>query len=168
MVKPILQLENLVVELRAKEPARRMRAREALVHIGKPAVQSLIGLLSDSSEHVRWEACKALASIKDPAASMPLVQALQDDSIEVQWLAAEGLIALKSKCVIPLLESLEENFESSSLRQGAHHVLHALERQKLLRKETVAVVDSLRSLQPVVAVGVAARKALLALKKTSR
>jgi HEAT repeat protein len=166
--KSIPRTEDLIAELRSKDPACRIRARNVLVRIGKPAVPTMVNLLQDPVEHVRWEACKALGRIKDPSAAPALVLALRDESMEVQWLAAEALIALKSKAVVPLLQSLQENFESPSLRQGAHHVLHALEREKLLKKDTVAVVDSLRSMEPVIEVGMAARKALEALKQANR
>jgi HEAT repeat protein len=116
--------------------------------------------LSDKSEHVRWEACKALGSIKDPTTAALLVDALNDRSMEVRWLAAEGLIALRRKSVIPLLQALEAHFESLFLREGAHHVLHALQREELLDASTLAVLETLRSLGPRVAVALAAHKAL--------
>ena len=161
--KSLPRVADLAAELRVKDPARRIHARQAIVSIGKSAVPTLVDLLQDRVEHVRWEACKALGSIKDPQAAPALVEALRDDSVEVQWLAAEALIALGKKALTPLLESLERDFESPSLRQGAHHILHALEREKLLNKDTVAVVDSLRSMEPEVEIAVAARKALASL-----
>jgi HEAT repeat protein len=167
-MQPDKEIEDLINELQTKNAARRMRARDAIVKIGKPAVPYLINLLDNSKEHLRWEACKALGSIKDPKAAPYLVLALNDDNFAVQWLAAEALIALRNKAVIPLLEGLEANFKSLSMRQGAHHVLHALERKHLLTEETVSVVDTLRSLQPIIAVGVAAQKALISLGKTKQ
>jgi HEAT repeat protein len=164
----IPEVENLAVDLRSKDPAHRIRARSALVKIGKPAVPLLINLLSDPVDHVRWEACKALGLIPDPSSAPALVNALRDKSVEIQWLAAEALIAIGGRSVVPLLESLEENFESPSLRQGAHHVLHALEREQVLNKDTIAVVDSLRSLEPPIETGVAARNALDKLPKVGK
>jgi HEAT repeat protein len=159
-------MAELLGELRGKDGARRERARESLVKVGKPAVSALIGLLSDRNEHVRWEACKALGSIKDPAAAGPLVDALNDRNMEVRWLAAEGLIALGRKSVIPLLRALEAHFDSLFLREGAHHVLHALQREDLLDASTLAVLDTLRSLGPRMTVALAARKALESLGKS--
>jgi HEAT repeat protein len=124
----------------------------------------LIGLLSDKNEHMRWEACKALGSIKDPEAAGSLVGALSDRGMEIRWLAAEGLIDLGRSSVIPLLDALELQFDSLFLRQGAHHVLHALQRQRLLDASTLAVLDSLRSLGPRMAVALAAKKALDSLR----
>jgi HEAT repeat protein len=154
----------LAVELRSKDGAQRERARSALVKIGKPAVPRLINLLSDSDSHVRWEACKAFGSLRDPAASTALVEALKDDNVEVQWLAAEALIVRGEKSIVPLLQALKEHFDSAFLRQGTHHVLHALERQKKLKVNTLAVLDALRYLGPGASVAWAAKEALDSLK----
>ncbi len=159
-MKTIHSFEDLISELRGKDGARRMQAREALVTIGKPSVPFLLELLNEKSEIVRWEACKALRRIKDASTAEALANALDDESLAVQWLAAEALIMLKTAAVIPLLELLEKKFESPFVRQGAHHVLHAFEREGLLNEETIAVIDSLRSLGPNVLAALAAQKAL--------
>ena len=158
------KMAELIIELRSKDGIRRERARKSLVRLGKSAVPTLIGLLSDKNEHMRWEACKALGSIKDPEAAGSLVDALSDRGMEIRWLAAEGLIDLGRSSVIPLLDALELQFDSLFLRQGAHHVLHALQRQRLLDASTLAVLDSLRSLGPRMAGSLAAKKALDSLR----
>ena len=165
--RSVSQAEVQITELRSKDPGRRIRARKTLVSMGKLAVPLLVELLHDRAEHVRWEACKTLGQIKDPAAAPALVEALRDENMEIQWLAAVALIALRRKAIVPLLESLERDFESAYLRQGAHHVLHALEREKLLNKDTIAVVDSLRSMEPVGEIAVAARKVLSSLRQAA-
>jgi HEAT repeat protein len=162
-MKTIHSFEDLISELRSKDGARRMQARQTLVTMGRPSVPFLTELLLDKNEIVRWEACKALRRIKDPSTAHALARALDDDSLAVQWLAAEALIMLKTAAVIPLLEILEIKFESPFVRQGAHHVLHAFERDGLLNDETIAVIDSLRSLGPNVMVALAAQKALTAM-----
>jgi HEAT repeat protein len=162
------KIEMLVRELRSKKWMERQSARIALVKIGKPAVPRLIELLSSRNKRVRWEACKALGSIRDPTAAAPLVSALTDDSVEVRWLAAEGLIALEGRALVPLLQALEADFESLFLRQGAHHVLHALERKKRLNEKTLAVLDTLRFLEPKMEVALAARMALDSLGREKR
>jgi HEAT repeat protein len=156
---------ELVSKLRSKDGVQREKARKALVTIGKPAVSSMLELLSDSDQHVRWEACKALGSIKDPTSAVLLVQALSDESTEIRWLAAEALIALGNKSVVPLLQALKKHFDSVFLRQGAHHVLHNLERQKKLKKETLAVLDTLREMGPEAPIALAVHKALESLRK---
>lgn len=161
-------IAELIITLRGKDGFRRERARKSLVKLGRPAVPTLIKLLSDKNEHMRWEACKALGSIKDPAAAGPLVDALNDRSEEIRWLGAEGLIALGRDAIVPLLRALEIQFDSLYLRQGAHHVLHALQLRRLLNPNTLEVLDTLRTLGPRMAVAPAAQKALQSLQRNSR
>ncbi|MGA9408383.1 MAG: HEAT repeat domain-containing protein [Bacteroidota bacterium] len=153
-------VEMLIANLQSKDGMERLRARKKLVKIGRPAVPSLMELLSDRKQHVRWEGCKALGEMMDPTSAPGLVKALTDESVEVRWLAAEGLIALEKKALVPLLKILETDFESPYVREGAHHVLHALEREHLLSKDSIAVLEALRYLEPKVSVALAASKAL--------
>jgi HEAT repeat protein len=162
------KIETLIAQLQSKKWVERQRARIALEKIGRRAAPRLIELLSSRNERLRWEACKALGSIKDPSAAASLVRALTDDSMEVRWLAAEGLIALEEKALVPLLQTLEVDFESTFLRQGAHHVLHALERKRRLNEKTLAVLDTLRFLEPKMEVALAARMALDSLRREKR
>jgi hypothetical protein len=96
------------------------------------------------------------------------VNALTGETMKVRWLATEGLIALEEKALVPLLQALEVDFESAFLRQRAHHVLHALERKKKLNEKTLAVLDTLRFLEPKMEVALAARKALDSLGRSQR
>jgi HEAT repeat protein len=157
--------ERLIGQLGGKNGYEREKARKALIKIGKPAVPRLIELLSNPEPLLRWEACKTLDGIKDPRAIAPLVIALDDEKMQVRWVAAEALIALKAKAVVPLLHALEEEFDSLYMRQGAHHILHALERDEKLNKETIEVLDAMRFLEPRISVATAARKALNSLEK---
>jgi HEAT repeat protein len=157
-----------VAALRSRDASERMHARTRLERIGKPAVPVLIGLLNDRNEHVRWEACKALVKIQDPSAAEALVLALDDNSTAVQWLAAEALIGLGTLAVAPLLRLLERKFDSIFVRQGAHHILHALEREGLLTKDTIAVIDTLRSIGPGVGTALAAEHALMSMRRALR
>lgn len=154
------RIDTLIAGLHSKEGIKRKYARHALAKIGKPAVPFLISLITDPCDQMRWEACKALVSIKDPSAAGPLVVALSDESSEVRWLAAKALIALKSAAVVPLLEALQEHFDSPDFRQGAHHVLHALEKKKLLNQDARAVLDKLGDPEPNLTVPWVAKKAL--------
>ncbi len=153
-------MERLTAQLQSEDGTHRQRARNDIIKIGRPAVPFLIQLLSSPSERLRWEACKALGRIVDPASSAPLVEALRDNSMEIRWLAAEDLIALGEDAIVPLLQALEIHFNSVFLLEGAHHVLHAFEKRKLLKKKTLAVLDSLRYLTPKIEVAVAAAQAL--------
>ncbi|HLP18331.1 MAG TPA: HEAT repeat domain-containing protein [Bacteroidota bacterium] len=161
-------MDEHVAALRSHDASERMHARIRLERMGRTAAPILISLLNDRNEYVRWEACKALVKLEDPASAEALVLALDDNSMAVQWLAAEALIALKLEAVPPLLRLLERKFDSIFVRQGAHHILHALERENLLNKETIAVIDSLRSIGPGVATALAAEHALMSIRRASR
>jgi hypothetical protein len=159
------KIKQLINQLGGKNGYLREKARKALIITGKPAVPRLIKLLSNPKPLLRWEACKTLDGIKDPRAIDPLITALEDERMQVRWVAAEALIAVKTEALPPLLHALEEEFDSLYLRQGAHHILHALERDRLLDHETLEVLDALRFLEPRISVATAARKALNSLEK---
>jgi len=104
----------------------RQKAREALVKGGKRAVPALVRALhSAQPDQVRWEAAKALLEIGDARSIPVLVETLEDCEAGVAWLAAEALHAFRQVAWAPLLRALvQRGTESSTLRQGAHHVLH--------------------------------------------
>jgi HEAT repeat protein len=158
------EIDTLISDLGNKNGLVRQEARKKLEIMGIHATSSLIKALNAPNENVRWEAAKALKDLRDPRAADALVHALMDDSFEVQWLAAEALIALELDAVVPLLRGLTEHSESTFLRQGAHHVLHGLERKRLLDRETQSVLDQLRSLEPLEPFPMAAEKALKSLE----
>ena len=54
------RIPPLLCSLAGGDPVVREKARETLVAIGKPAVPSLIQLLSNRRPLARWEAAKAL------------------------------------------------------------------------------------------------------------
>ena len=153
-------IASLIAAFRSKNGMERQKARLSLIEIGNPGVSFLIEALSVPNKRVRWEAAKTLKSIKDPNAAPALVNLLTDESSQVQWLAAEALIALKRASLVPLLQALAENFDSTWLRHGAHHVLHALEREGLLNKQTKKVLDDLRNIDTRLDVLFSAKTAL--------
>ena len=61
------QFDSLFAELRSKDGVKRKHARNALVKIGKPTVPFLISLIADQERQLRWEVCKALGNMSDPA-----------------------------------------------------------------------------------------------------
>ena len=156
---------EFIAAFSAKDGYRRQLARQALVRIGRPCVNALIEALGSPLTVVRWEAADALGEIREPSAAPALVNALRDQAIEVRWVAAEGLIALGRASLEPLLRALIKYFGSLQLREGAHHVLYALNKSRQLNKDTQAVLKSLRSFEPVVSVPWAAQTALDSLTK---
>jgi HEAT repeat protein len=157
------RVKHLVERLGDPDGYVRQDARRELVRIGAAGLTELHAALHDRNARRRWEASKTLGRIRDPRSGPPLVEALRDRTPEIRWLAAEGLIALEEAAVAPLLGALEKNGDSPSLRHGAHHVLHALERRNRLPVPVLDVLNSLRGIEPGVTVPVAAHTALASL-----
>lgn len=119
-------IECLVSCLHSREGSIRESVRKCLVSIGQLAVPALIQALDSNHREARWEAAKALGEIGDPSAAASLVETLGRDQFAIRWLAAEGLIGFGKQGLEPLLSALLHNPDSGFLRDGAHHVLHAL------------------------------------------
>jgi hypothetical protein len=164
---PTSAIRFLIADLKSKDGMVRQRARQSLVAIGKPAVISLVKLLRDRNDQVRWEAAKALGKIGDRRAAPALIAALEDEEFDVRWLSAEGLIALGGEGLAPLLKALVESPQSVWLREGAHHVLHDLAKVGL-RKRVAFLLQALEGVEPETEVPSAARELLNTLRKKYR
>ncbi|MEW6141695.1 MAG: HEAT repeat domain-containing protein [Chloroflexota bacterium] len=125
------RMHNLIEQLNCDDPIGCRVARGILVKMGGPAIKPLIDALSSKKFWVRWEAAKALGQIGDSEASDALVKALEDREFDIRWLSAEALINIGSEVLIPLLEALINKPDSVWLREGAHHVLHDMDRGSL-------------------------------------
>ena len=165
--QPRTAIRSLIANLRSKDGMLRQRSRQSLVAIGKPAVNSLIKLMRDRNDQVRWEVTKALGEIGDPETAPALTAALEDEEFDVRWLAAEGLIALGPKGLTPLLQALTERPQSVWLREGAHHVLHDLSKAGL-QKRMASLLKTLEGIDPEIEVPPLAHKLLNALRKKER
>ena len=153
------EIESLISEFTCDDVIRCQNARRSLVAMGSKAVPPLVNALSNKKHWVRWEAAKALSQIGDPIATRALIKALEDKEFDVRWLAAEGLIVIGKDVLVPLLQILIDKPKSVRLREGAHHVLHDMDRDNLdgiLRP----LMGALESRIPTLEVPVAARKAL--------
>ena len=153
-------IEILLLKLQSEDGAERKHARQMLEKIGKSAVPAIMQLLSHRREHVRWEACKTLESIRDRKAEYALVHALLDDDMDVRWVAADAIITLEEHAfnlkqsaiesehhaIIPLLEIIGEHFDSVFIREAAHHILHTLKRKNILDKNVEEVLIALEDL----------------------
>ncbi len=142
-----LCMELLVSRLQSDIGAERKHAREALVKIGKSVVPLITELMTHPESHVRWEACKTLQRIRDPKTASLLATMLMDEDMDVRWVAADALIELEHHAIVPLLETIEENFDSVIFREAAHHVLHSLKESRLLDDKTEQVMDALRPME---------------------
>jgi hypothetical protein len=161
------RIPSLMVDLASPDAAVRMKARKALVVIGKPVVPPLIRLLSHRKPHIRWEAAKALGAIADPLAAFALVNALDDRDSDVRWLAAEGVVALGRDGLQPLLAALLERSKSCCMCEGAHHICHTLVKRKKLGPILRPILAALKEPEPEVAVPSAAYAALSKLRELS-
>ena len=158
------RIPPLLCSLAGGDPVVREKARETLVAIGKPAVPSLIQLLSNRRPLARWEAAKALRAIADPLAATALVNALDDTDDDVRWVAAEGVIALGREGLQPLLAALLERGQSSWFCQGAHHVCRVLATKRHLSPILRPLLAAFDQFQPQMAVPLAAYTVLSKLR----
>jgi hypothetical protein len=152
-------IDSLMGDLVCDDVILCQKARRRLVVMGHRAVPSLVKALGSKKFWVRWEAAKALAQIGDPTATIALIKALEDKEFDVRWLAAEGLINIGRKAVVPLLEALIDNPRSTWLQQGAHHILHDMNRGDL-DEVLKPVMNALEDMEAYVEVALSARKAL--------
>jgi HEAT repeat protein len=152
-------LESLIADLGNKDEIIRVKARRRLVGCKARSVPSLIELLTDKNDWVRWEAAKALSQIGNPSSIQALLAALTDKSFEVRWLAAEGLIKIGRKAIIPSLIALENSSDSYWLREGVHHLLHDMNKRKP-QKALQPVLKALEGPQPSLEVPLVAKAAL--------
>ncbi|HSB05348.1 MAG TPA: HEAT repeat domain-containing protein [Thermodesulfobacteriota bacterium] len=158
-------IKTMIAALSSHDDGERVRARHALMAMGKAACPSLVEVLKEGEDHARWEAVKALDEIGDPATAPALVKALKDEMFDVRWMAAEGLIRMNIKGLKPLLQALIDQGESDLLREGAHHVIHDLAKGEL-KKYLAPVLAALEDIAPRVEAPVAAYHALEMLEKT--
>lgn len=84
-------LQNLLTALHDPEKGVRTLAMRALVELGTPAVDPLLGLLADQQWVIRYRATEALGLIGDLRAVKPLVHQLSDEKDHVRYMAAKGL-----------------------------------------------------------------------------
>jgi HEAT repeat protein len=82
---------DLIALLDASDSLTADLAADALVAVGKPAVEPLLAVLADGQPRARLLAAKALALIGDPRAIPALFYALEEDSALLEYWASEGL-----------------------------------------------------------------------------
>ncbi len=86
---------DLVAELAASDPDRRLAAADEIVRRGLPgAAVSIVPLLRDASLEVRMHAASCLGRLRDPAALEPLLASLRDGDagVRIEALRALGRI----------------------------------------------------------------------------
>jgi HEAT repeat protein len=95
---------------------------EALVKIGKPAVETLIAELQDNNRHVPEQVIEVLSKIGDTRAVEPLVAALKDQDNDVRKAAAGALGMIGDpRAVEPLVAALKDH--DANVRKAAARAL---------------------------------------------
>jgi len=122
-------IPELAKNLFSKNYLLRKKAREELVEIGEPSLKVLKELAGSKDETVRWEAIITIVQIGSSDTLGVLLNALEDEEFSIRWLAAEGLVNLGKHSILPLLQQLRSNPESTFLRRGVHHVLRELKKK---------------------------------------
>ena len=153
-------VEKLVADLASQDATARQHARAALEKIGTATVPSLLQALGAPQQHMRWEAAKALAQIRDPSAADRLIGALGDKNSDVRWVVGEALIALRAAAAKPLLVALTKSELSDEFYRAAHHVLHELAGFGDLAPKLAPVIQAIDQPEPEMAVPLAAAEAL--------
>jgi len=141
-LKSFQSIPELTKDLLSKNFILRKKAREELVEIGEPSLDFLIELATSKDESVRWESIITIVQIGSNETLDVLLNALEDDEFSIRWLAAEGLINLGKYVIIPLLQEMLKNPDSSFLRRGAHHVLFELKKSGIFN-DNYGLVDQL-------------------------
>lgn len=111
-------VELLIRALRIRdgqESEIRWSATEALVRIGRPAVNSLISTLRVAGTEMRRQVVEILGKIGDMREVEPLVAALLDEDMKVRELAAQALGEIGDENILPVLERvLQDNINYES------------------------------------------------------
>ncbi|WP_164913685.1 HEAT repeat domain-containing protein [Methanoculleus taiwanensis] len=90
-----------------------------LVHLGKAAVEPLIGVLGDGDDSVRRRAAGILGEMRDGRAAEPLVRLLADDFHSIRREAAAALVKIGAPSVAPLVRALANGDEDVRRRAAA-------------------------------------------------
>lgn len=95
-------VEVLIAELKSGEPKVQAAASEALVAIGQPSVEPLLGVMETEKADVKYWVITTLGQIKDARAIEALFAALRDDDPKVREAATEALIRTQNRRAVEL------------------------------------------------------------------
>ena len=82
---------------------------DAMVKIGCPAVDALIGFLREKDDQLKQLAISALGKIGEKKAVKPLISCLRDNNLQIRVSAAGSLCNMGEEVVEPLLDALSES-----------------------------------------------------------
>ena len=155
-------------EIARTSPAR--EAMNALVKIGKVAVEPLIVALRDPDAYVRDNAVSALIGIDDSRALEPVISVMGDPDENVRQNAAVAVAVLGARSVERILAVLKS--PDPNVRIGAAHALSMIREERAVGPLTDALKDSDANVRKGAAdalgkIGPAAVEPLVALSKDS-
>ena len=137
-------IEALINDLGSKDGIARQKARNALVQIGLPAMESLtVAFETKKNAYAHWEAAKAISAIGGPEAVRPLLRALSDDDFSIRWIATEGPIAVGAIALESLAKVLVSEEPPPFFYESSHHFIHDLVSKKIIDEEMVSQVEPL-------------------------
>jgi HEAT repeat protein len=93
-------------------------AEDALIRIGEPAVERLIGILDDDRWGLRFGAIWSLKEIGDPRAIQPLIEILRIDDVNVTCEVSDAMEKFGEPAFEPMLAALthtDRNVRGSAL-----------------------------------------------------
>ena len=155
-----LKATEIIEQLSSSDAYKRHQARLALESLGESGLEALKAHIEDRNWHVRWEVVKALGEMGEVQTASILALALRDEETSVRWAAMDSLIQLGRESIRPMLELLTTEFSSVRVREGVHHVLHALNNQHLLNGPEIEVFHALEGAAPGIQAAWAASRAL--------
>jgi hypothetical protein len=137
-------IEALINDLGSKDGIVRQKARNALVQIGLPAMESLtVAFETKKNAYAHWEAAKAISTIGGPEAVSPLLHALADDDFSIRWIATEGLIAVGGIALESLAKVLVSEETPPFFYESSHHFIHDLISKKIIDEEMALQIEPL-------------------------
>lgn len=128
----------------------RLRASSALIKIGEPAVEHLIGLLKHEDKEVRQLAIEALGEIRDNRAVEPVLyilnQAMKEyGNSDIRDTAISALKKINKPPIEPFIEALKN--ENWVIRQVAAEVLGNLGDKKAIFSLTQVLDDEMKEVR---------------------
>lgn len=114
------------------EGQKRKEARRELVALGEETLAYTDNYLNNTKHICRWEVLRVIKEIADLKSIPVFLAALDDDKSDIRWIAAEGLIRMGKYSTKPLLNLVEEKYDSVFVLNGAHHIIFELYERKLL------------------------------------
>ena len=118
----------------------RKNAAGALIKIGEPAVEMIIGALVNENWRVRWHSAEILGEIKDDRAVKPLINSLKDENNGVRSNSIIALIEIGRPAVEMLIDALKD--ENWRVRLHSAEILGEIKDDRAVKPLKEALNDN--------------------------